>query len=136
MSYLQVLLILVAVLVVVVIWRYPKKRITLTYPIKLQTMADPFTVVIPAGVRLPYFFSDLFRNAEDHQEKISVSLFQTKDNEIRKIDTITLEGLPPKPVGMLELEIRLMLNRKKQLKVVIKSHDAHLLKEYGPYSVI
>lgn len=135
MSYVQIFLVFLAALAAVIFWRYPRRRVILRHAVALRTEGDPRTVVIPAGVTLPFFFSDLFRNAEPDQERVVISLFQLDGELERELDIITLNGMPPRPPGMLELEIRLVLSRRKRLKVIVKSHDARLLETFGPYAV-
>jgi molecular chaperone DnaK (HSP70) len=133
MGYLQVFLLLLGLLAVVAIWRFPRKSVVLSFPIGVETMASSFTELIPAGVTLPFYFSDIFWSGAEGQDRFALHLMQDLGDGLRKIDTITIGNLPPRPARMVEMELRLIISKKKRLTVWTKSKESKHLQRYGPY---
>ena len=133
MSNVVVLLILLAIFLAVAVWRFPRKEVVLNHAIGVETIASPFTELIPAGVTLPFYFSDIFWNGAEDQDTFELVLLQNLSGKLREIDTITIPGLAYRPMGMLEVELRLILNRKKKLTVWTRSKEIKHLDRHGPY---
>jgi molecular chaperone DnaK (HSP70) len=133
MSHLYLFLLLFAALLVVVLWRLPRKPAHLAYAVGIRTLADRFTELIPAGATLPFVFSDHFHNAADFQDDVVIELMQLAGGALHRIALITLDSLPERPMGAMDVEIRLIVGRDKRMRVMVHAREAGVLETYGPY---
>lgn len=129
-------LLLLVVLALVVIWRRPRKTVRSTYAIGVRTAAGRFTELVSKGVVLPFLFADRFHNAVDDQDNMMIELMRDDDGVLHRLDRITLNDLPLRPMGMVDLEMRLIVSRRHKLTMTIQSEDAKILKTYGPYNLV
>ena len=81
----------------------------LDYPIGIVTLADPFSVLIESGNKLPAFFSDTFENALDNQRTVEVSLAQRRPGGVERMAVVGIDDLPPAPKGSLRITITLVM---------------------------
>ena len=133
MTHLHIFLLLFAALALVILFRLPRKKVHLNHAVGVKTLAGRFTELIPKGVELPFVFSDRFHNAVDFQDDMMIELMQQADGVLRRLDLITLDHLPLKPMGMMDVEIRLVVSKKKKMYMTVQSAEARVLKTFGPY---
>jgi molecular chaperone DnaK (HSP70) len=135
MSYLQLFLLLFLALVAVLLWRFPLKTVRLQHALGVRTLAGRFTELIPEGAELPFVFSDLFHNALDFQDDIHIELTQKREGALHRVAMVTLDGFPLKPMGMNDVEIRLVVGRNKKMRMIVHSKEARILKSFGPFEL-
>lgn len=135
MSHLQIFLLVFAILALVVIWRFQGRKAYLEHAVGVRTADGRFTELIPSGAELPFVFSDCFHNAFDFQDDMMIELMQNRDGSLERIDAVTMDGLSLKPKGMVDLEIRLVVSRKKTMRMSVLSRDDRVLKTFGPYAL-
>ncbi len=133
MSHALVFLLLFIALALVILLRLPREKVLLRHPVGVRTAAGRFTELIPAGAELPFVFSDRFHNAVDFQDAMMIDLMQQVNGASRRLDRVTLEGIPLKPMGMIDVELRLVVGRNKRMRLTVLSEDAGVLRTFGPY---
>jgi molecular chaperone DnaK (HSP70) len=106
----------------------------LSYPIGIATL-NGFTELIPSGTQLPHTFSDVFANAEDGQQGVTINISQKIGNEVKAVADLDVSGFPPKPKGMLKLELTIVVSEKKKLFVYLEGVRHHYSKNWGPFNV-
>jgi hypothetical protein len=108
--------------------------VTLEAPVGIVTKTG-FQEMIPAGKPLPLTFSQSFVTGDDNQKDIRITLAQQHGSEIKEIATATTDGLPPKPKGVLLVDVAFTVNANKELRVKATAAEANLQKEFGPFAV-
>ena len=78
--------------------------------IGIETKGGVFTKMIERNTTIPFKKSEIFSTARDSQTSVSVSIFQGEreravDNN--KLGTFNLEGIPPAPIGVPQIEVTL-----------------------------
>lgn len=106
----------------------------LNFPVGIATL-NGFTELIPSGTQLPHKFSDVFANAADDQPGITINISQKVGNEVKKVANFDVSGFPPKPKGMLKLELIVVVNEKKELFIYLEGVRHRYSKNWGPFYV-
>ncbi|MDX1662262.1 MAG: molecular chaperone DnaK [Candidatus Promineifilaceae bacterium] len=74
----------------------------------VETMGGMMAVIIPRNTPIPAFRTEIFSTAEDNQSVVNIHVLQGErpmvaDN--KTLGVFRLEGLPPAPRGMLQIEV-------------------------------
>ena len=108
----------------------------LKLPIGIATSASNFTELVPAGITLPYTFSDLFANAHDNQQVITITLSQKKPKgELVTITDFNAYDLPARSKGTLHLKLTIEINENNELFISLTSIKENYSKAMGPFRV-
>ncbi|MGC1310497.1 MAG: Hsp70 family protein [Phormidesmis sp.] len=71
-------------------------------------MPDMFSTIIPRNSVIPTSRSQVYRNAFDGQEAVEIEVYQGENAVAREnvpLGAFKVEGLPPKPMGALQIEV-------------------------------
>jgi molecular chaperone DnaK (HSP70) len=103
-------------------------------PIGIGTAGDAFTVLVPAGQRLPHTFSDTFTNKTDGGSKALVVISQ-KDSSGTETIANLIVPIPPDPDDTLQITVTLKISAYKQMTIKTTVAEEHSVKEFGPFPV-
>jgi molecular chaperone DnaK len=89
----------------------------------IETLGGVMTVLIPRNTTIPYSKKEIFSTAADNQTAVDVLVFQGErqmaaDN--RKIGNFRLDGIPPAPRGMPQIEVTFDIDANGILSVLAK----------------
>jgi molecular chaperone DnaK len=106
----------------------------------IETMGGVFTKLIEANTTIPTKKSEVFSTAADNQPSVQIVVYQgerpmAKDN--RKLGEFNLDGLPPAPRGVPQIEVAFdidangILNVSAKDKATGKSHNIRIEAKSG-----
>jgi molecular chaperone DnaK len=106
----------------------------------IETMGGVFTKLIEANTTIPTKKSEVFSTAADNQPSVQIVVYQgerpmAKDN--RKLGEFNLDGLPPAPRGVPQIEVTFdidangILNVSAKDKATGKSHNIRIEAKSG-----
>lgn len=89
----------------------------------IETMGGRFTKLIEANTTIPVKKSEVFSTASDNQASVEIHVFQgerpiAKDN--RSLGKFTLDGIPPAPRGVPQIEVTFDIDANGILSVTAK----------------
>ena len=108
---------------------------TLKKPIGIITAGDVFSEIIAAGTPLPRTYSDSFGNAYDDQTAVEITIAQKDASGMEKIFVATIDGLPKRPKGKLNVIVTVTVDAQKQLRLKATVPDTGYVKQFGPLPV-
>ena len=89
----------------------------------LETLGGVHTVLIPRNTTIPTEKTEIFSTAADNQTAVDVVVFQGERpmaNDNRKIGNFRLDGLPPAPRGVPQIEVKFSIDANGILSVGAK----------------
>ncbi len=106
----------------------------------IETMGGVFTKLIESNTTIPTKKSEIFSTAADNQPSVQIVVYQgerpmAKDN--RKLGEFNLDGLPPSPRGVPQIEVTFdidangILNVSAKDKATGKSHNIRIEAKSG-----
>jgi len=89
----------------------------------VETLGGVMTVLIPRNTTIPHSKSETFSTAADNQNAVTINVLQgerefARDN--RLLGTFNLEGIPPAPRGMPQIEVTFNIDVNGILTVAAK----------------
>src|SRR4030095_6834578 len=89
----------------------------------VETLGSVMTPLIPRKTQLPTSKTDVFSTAADNQSAVTINVLQgerefARDN--RLLGTVNLEGIPPAPRGMPQIEVAFSVDVNGILNVAAK----------------
>jgi len=89
----------------------------------VETLGGVMTVLIPRNTTIPHSKSETFSTAADNQNAVTINVLQgerefAKDN--RLLGTFNLEGIPPAPRGLPQIEVTFNIDVNGILTVAAK----------------
>jgi molecular chaperone DnaK len=103
--------------------------------IGIITAGDVFSPIMAAGTSLPRTYSDSFGNASDNQAAVEITLAQKDVGGTEKIIVATIDGLPKRPKGKLNVIVTVTVDRQKQLRMKAAVPETGYVKEFPPMPV-
>lgn len=88
--------------------------------IGIEIKGGEFRRLIPKNSTLPLTRGFRFRTAQDHQSSLRLRLYQGESREVRNnvyLGELTIEGLPPRPRGEVEVEVEFQLTADSRMSV-------------------
>jgi molecular chaperone DnaK len=88
--------------------------------IGIKTKGDVMTVLVPRNTSIPCEIKQVFSTATDNQADIQVEIYQgprTQASANKLLGNFVLDGIPPAPTGVPEIEITIALDANGLMKV-------------------
>ena len=89
----------------------------------IETLGGVMTVLIPANTTIPSKKSEVFSTASDNQPSVEIHILQGERpmaNDNRTLGTFHLDGLPPAPRGVPQIEVTCDIDANGILHVMAK----------------
>ena len=93
----------------------------------IETAGEIMTVMIPKGTTIPFSKSEVFSTAADNQPAVSVRIAQGENNlfnQNKMLGNFDLQGIPPAPRGVPQIEIKLDVDANGVLNVSAKDKSS------------
>ncbi|MEM6335944.1 MAG: molecular chaperone DnaK [Bacteroidota bacterium] len=91
----------------------------------IETLGGVMTVLIPANTTIPTRKSEVFSTASDNQPSVDIHVLQgdrPMANQNRKLGRFILDGIPPAPRGMPQIEVTFDIDANGILNVAAKDN--------------
>ena len=93
----------------------------------IETMGEIMTVMIPKGTTIPFSKTETFSTAADNQPAVSIRIAQGENNlfnQNKLLGNFDLQGIPPAPRGVPQIEIKLDVDANGVLNVSAKDKSS------------
>ena len=86
----------------------------------IELAGGKMSVIIPRNTTIPYSHTRTYKNNEDNQTKATIEVYEGEDKltqNNRLLGKFTINGLPPRPRGKVEVDVKFSLNANGVLEV-------------------
>ena len=86
----------------------------------IELAGGKMSVIIPRNTTIPFSHMRTYRNNEDNQTKATIEVYEGEDKltqNNRLLGKFTIRGLPPRPRGEVEVDVKFSINANGVLEV-------------------
>ena len=99
-----------------------------SHALGLRTAGNEFNEIIPSNRKTPCAVKKLFTTNEDNLRTLDIEIYQGNGRLVKElthshIGTMTINDLPPRPAGELDIEVNFKVNEEQILSVTVNVED-------------